>query len=812
MTGLSPAKSTTAVYSSNQHSHNSNLNTQSHQTYPIAQSISTSHDPDHLSYSRHMESSESARCLSMTNPENESFDKLSSFLSASSSLSGSQQHPVDDDDDEEYSNDDEQYNSKCSNTIPENTNFPSSSQKQFKEKTKNNDQTPISSPSSSSSFDLQKNHLLTSQQIVQRMNDASNYSTNIGSKSSSKTNLNSDNHYSISSNASKRFRFKHYHKPKVTDSPRLVFLCQQFVKESNIDCLALIARRRGLPPKLRHLIWPLLIANHPYVLNPSIRTETTASFSKELIPVNRISNEISRYLKKLQYVKRNINHTRLTSSNNNSNTNSTNYPVGPLAPEMSSRPISKDINTHPYFSSVSPLANGISDASSDQVTLSSYPSMSNISNNSFSTNQNNSDDYDSRYKAIIQDSIEFFLKKWGHIIPYEPGMVYAAFALAEWVDPLPSQSSFDPTKRDNESQIDSQSGSISTSSPTESSSLSLKSLQSIPYSFREVYSNFMLILCHSPSDQAEESNSASSHTGRYSGSSYGKQTASSITNRISFFLSAFRRLLPELAEHFDEEDVLAGTGGDEWLLYWIKWLGSKVWDKRDRGRIWDMCLGWRIESDIPSDSQFSEAVMKTVSKLNGGFFTTDEDNNIVITKEGNNDRFDVDSMELPINTPQSFGENQNKSNDSTPEIESSAHNTSVDELSSSFSLNLQISSSISSNNTSNSNSKPHDTSPPSTGIVIDLSQVETELGPDPFWTPLDLEEDGVPKTQIEPLTEHLFVCLALLKSKFSTLIELDQSEIRGCLSKLYRSKDIESVIAEAGELWRNWQYTEELDD
>ncbi|ODV69088.1 RabGAP/TBC, partial [Hyphopichia burtonii NRRL Y-1933] len=69
-----------------------------------------------------------------------------------------------------------------------------------------------------------------------------------------------------------------------------------------------------------------------------------------------------------------------------------------------------------------------------------------------------------------------------------------------------------------------------------------------------------------------------------------------IEERVSFFIYILRKLLPELSNFFQEEQILNkfGSSDDEWLIWWLKYGGSKVWSPLDRGRIWDSILGWRI--------------------------------------------------------------------------------------------------------------------------------------------------------------------------------------------------------------------------
>jgi hypothetical protein len=187
------------------------------------------------------------------------------------------------------------------------------------------------------------------------------------------------------------------------------------------------------------------------------------------------------------------------------------------------------------------------------------------------------------------------------------------------------------------------------------------------FSFHKIFEDLMLVILHMPQKAADGPSGPLDNPA---------------SSRLSLFITAFRTLLPELSSHFDEEDVLSSVGGDEWLLWWVKWLGAKVLYKRDRGRMWDMYFGWR---------------------------------------------------------PNSVTENA------------------------------------------------------------------AGAGVGPFWDPMHLESTEV----VDMFAQHMFVCLAILKSKKNTLLELDQSEIREYLGRVSKCDDMESIVYEAGELWRRWQVAEE---
>ncbi|KAA8915666.1 hypothetical protein TRICI_002178 [Trichomonascus ciferrii] len=322
-------------------------------------------------------------------------------------------------------------------------------------------------------------------------------------------------------------RFKHYLKPTVSDSPELVSLCQQYIEDKDVEGLARLARNRGLPPDLRQYAWPLLLENHPYVLEPNIIPEfPTQPVSDEIIPVRRVRNDISRYRRRLKPMIRYNNNFQISSNQSARST--------PLSTSPSS-PTSATAN-----GTVTPKRVGEVD---DTAALSEYLSESLE---------------DQRFN-VIQEAIETFLGKWGKLIPYESGITWVAFALADWVNPV-----YEMKK--------------SSTSNASTPEMTPVSEWEPGFSFSTVFEHFMLVMFHSPKPKGD--------------GPYGP-CDSPITDRISSFLSVFRKMLPEISAHFDEEDVLSNIGGDEWLIWWIKWLGAKVWNLNDRARVWDMYLGWR---------------------------------------------------------------------------------------------------------------------------------------------------------------------------------------------------------------------------
>lgn len=630
---------------------------------PAAPGVHTQFDPDHKSYTRLEESSEHAHqdaTAKYASKDVKDLSELSSSLSASSSLSGSSRRP----------------------------NFhDQSSSLGLASHTGSNEDGNENQFDGGSSITEYSASLSASTKPDPEMLALSP----TGSRESSELSEQASSTSTTSSQAKHKNpkTFKHFTKPKVTASPRLVYLAEKFIRDNNITGLALIARRRGLPPKLRQYAWPLLLASHPYVQSPNLEGHPYAPMptSREMqVPIKKIEKEVQRFLQK------------------------------------------RDRTQH--------------SASTTSTTVSS-------SANSIKSGQSTTDKHrqevlhalnEKRGKAVVA-AIAAFLEKYGHIIPYERIMVDLAFALADWVDPVcrleDLATLYDGTSTCTPDVSSIQSEDATTPSATTNSggvneslatNFSFQSLSfTLPYSFTTVFEHLMHVVFHAPKDKRKFGN-----------------TAGVATNRISYLLTGLRQMLPELADHFDEEDICVSSAsmdsGDEWLVWWNNWLGVRGWDRTDRARVWDIYFGWRPSS--------SDVLVDMESKTNVG--------------NGHQKQQSQTFYSMPYD-----------------------------------SHDFEISDNV---------------------LSLDMDELEQELGPDPFWSPnvVDDDDDDSAHTSVRipssPLIDHIFICIAILKSRARLLLELDQSEIRSALGRLDQCKNIENVIVEAGECWRNWTHNEQVEN
>lgn len=355
--------------------------------------------------------------------------------------------------------------------------------------------------------------------------------------------------------------------------------CKEFLDTKNHHGLALIARQKGIPPFLRFKIWPILLKYHPYVVNPFIQPDrviinSDKDDSKEKSQANsdaeiaddiraKIKKDLTKYIQRLKY-----------SSNI----------ATPTALEWEI----------------------------------------------FETLEN----------AVLR-----FVTKWGRIIKYDSYLTWFALNLAEWFPPIEG-TPWVLVGRDNPSM----SSSFTLNFMDEYSNYIdnvpnlkeyLQNLVSdslfVNMSFSHVYERLVLVLLHSPLEKVkkrQESQSSGHSSDTSSSNSYSGEernphqvnrtilpvTGGTIEERVSFFISSLRKVLPELLNYFHEEHILNkfGAHDDEWLIWWLNYCGSKVWSKYDRGRIWDVLFGWRVRNPKKDQHYYFEKLKlspKFIAKL-----------------------------------------------------------------------------------------------------------------------------------------------------------------------------------------------------
>lgn len=620
--------------------------------------------------------------------------------------------------------------------------------------------------------------------------------------------VSTDSSLAISTVSSKYQGRRYTGKLPISDIPELVELCSQCLKTQNVTGLAMLARQVGLPPHLRCKIWPILLKSHPFVQNPYIEIDIDEDYEDEevnyRIPVKDIKFDLRKYLR------------------------------------SSERYIPKVLNNE-------------------------MKELFEIQTKIFET---------------IEHAITKFLKKWSKIIHYNSSLTWIALGLAEWVPALPNSnyvlcgrddvakngtklrdindSSFEKLNNNN-SSISSNTSTCSAYSTDTNSSNDISSFNSIStgstdvsfesrqMTFAEMYERMLLVILHSPEqpdvegeedEEDEEDRSDNEEVERNQKNSERINSAANedingvndytnfkqysvlaekgglIKDRISFFLFCLRKLMPELYNYLAEEDCLNG----DWILWWLKYCGSKVWSRYDRGRTWDLILGYRtkFEEQEVNMQDLTELNFEQRNLLGQDIFWNPMDNvhdNIPGISDGKYQDLSVledDDGEQECKHDRSLSvlTLKSKQNEKTPILTFTESN-------------------------------PLD-------LTTDMAELDLDGDHESTTATVD-----IPFSKIHPHVEIIFIGLAFLESKEFTITELDHAEIKTLFNKLSSLKtdfgemnsfvgtrdendslhnlennhnenlldnsrksnrDIENILIEAGELWRKFLYINMIEE
>jgi len=622
---------------------------------------------------------------------------------------------------------------------------------------------------------------------------------------------------------------KYKGRPPVSEVPELLELCEDLYEQRNISGLAMLARQRGLPPSLRYKIWPVLLKYHPYVQHPYIEPDFDEDDEDDE------DNEADEEKEEEEYHSDNKDNKK-EGSNQGTNLNgrnvrfdSSSFCLNDSEDENGEKTNTKDTGKSADISKeidfdMKKYVRNSEKFKSAKMTP-EIKELYQLQEKIFST---------------IKHAILKFLNKWGSILKYSSGLTWIAFGLAEWVPPLigsefvlcgrddiakngtklrnVNDSYFERCESYNK-EYSSNSSTMETTpvisgSPRSISSLGNASLTSDgtnssqisgdvpkdpfrPMSFSEIFERLVLVILHSP-DPSERGRPTSTGI-EFQGYSQNKNRKSNqkleelpkfggtIEDRVSFFFFGMRKLMPELYSYLSDEDCLKG----DWILWWLKYCGSKEWSRYDRGRTWDMLLGFRInchhfERDIPYLNNLTDDQIALLGP--DLFWYLNADDSVI-----NNGHQDVSTL--------SSGKGRRSRG-----------------------------------------------SRKSSSLITLLNQVSVGDNHTATFSTLSLEDRSdrvserfiqLPFSVIDPHIQIVFISLAFLKSKEFTIMELDQSEIIQLFSRLSSLKtseirsfvsaeenanghmnhyvkksnrDIENIILEAGELWRKFIYMEMVEE
>lgn len=354
----------------------------------------------------------------------------------------------------------------------------------------------------------------------------------------------------------------------------------QLIKENDHNSLAYIARTCGIPPQLRHIVWPILLKYHPFVLSPNIMTNTLDFNIHHDDLESNDDHEVSHDRKKSN------------SSNNSDNANdhkphniNWNYKPETKDKEEILKNIQKDINKYIMV-----------------------------------------DHKDEDLEQIVIDCISKFLSKWGKIFKYESGLTWVCLSLMEWCSPyqymkdqgclkvLPGRSFYRSThghsnKKTNKGDLIKDSITANSNNQTlveisrnlfleypmvdgikelyENSEYNLLNRKTDIYA---LFEKTLLVFLHSPDLKSilinKQSRLSQDYSPVISGGDYNFNQ--------NLFYKIFEDCFPDLYQSFQEQlSDVTNTSQNSWISYWIKFGAVRTFNKSDRARLWDMMFGWR---------------------------------------------------------------------------------------------------------------------------------------------------------------------------------------------------------------------------
>jgi len=491
----------------------------------------------------------------------------------------------------------------------------------------------------------------------------------------------------------------------------------ELVRINDHDTLAYIARTSGIPPQLRHIVWPILLKYHPMCIAPNILSNIV-SWDPTMNTHHMIIEPSTNRSKRENSDKRSINNngkesqdvnstttttTTSTTTNNNNNTNLKYYKKN-----KNESANTNDSNNDSEFDKYNELDND-NEIDNDDIALekaivhdlqkyfkirtkiknSATTTTTTTPNNNSSNNTNidtslhssrtcSHNDSDllttaNELKIIdaLKDAILKFTKKWSKVYKYESGLSWIALGLAEWFPVLQSSDSNDEYSHNNkcngpvilsgkkhvhgpsqpsvpittnnskvtneaiinvldrpDNDMAALSSVSSTTKPTtaptnchkQSTSLTFlyseyplpESLQDqLPgeyiFNFVDMYERLLLVILHSPDSEISTENinkdfpSKSSYLSNY----FPILSGGDLSFQFQLFFKVFSSILPELFQPLNDESSLQPNSvRSSWLYWWIKCAGARSLQRQDRGRIWDLLLGWRPKPNMDAMNFF----------------------------------------------------------------------------------------------------------------------------------------------------------------------------------------------------------------
>ena len=464
---------------------------------------------------------------------------------------------------------------------------------------------------------------------------------------------------------------------------QLIDFVIELIKINDHDTLAYIARTSGIPPQLRHYVWPILLKYHPMCISPNILSNIVSydpTLNTYHMIIDTSTNSKKDKEKEKEKEKEKDIHTIKENETINNIKNSLTDTTAEI-PQDEEKDYDIELekriihDLQKYFKMRTNIKNDstTNDTNTTNTTNSNSNNTSHNVNNStmntatdmphkhpFLTKENEAEIIDTLKNAILN-----FTNKWSKVYKYESGLAWIALGLAEWFPPIVStddklEHSSGPiilsgkkhvhgpinshtssssgtasakysnkdndntglNKIDSDATIASSNASISTPITKVKKSSSLAHLyceyplpeylqDQLPdnyiFNFTDLYERLLLVILHSPDCEIATNNinkdfpSKSSYLSNY----FPILSGGDLSFQFQLFFKVFSSILPELYQPLNDESSLQPNSiRSSWLYWWIKCSGARSLQRQDRGRIWDLLLGWRPKPNMDAMNFF----------------------------------------------------------------------------------------------------------------------------------------------------------------------------------------------------------------
>lgn len=391
--------------------------------------------------------------------------------------------------------------------------------------------------------------------------------------------------------------------PEHEQAMEFIRACYRCIETDNVDALVPLIREHGCPPHLRYRVWPMLLKKHPFVAHPYIEPNYASDVDSTHVPIRDIRSDLRRYFRK-----------NLRQHGPGADVpRAENEPYSPLL--LVEQRIFKTLEysivrflrkwgrLFKYEAGLAWIALGLAEwypplhNNKHYVEYAGSPALKyvlvgkDMSLGRFERMYRRGlsrpveEKDDSSQSASLPDSDDAAstvstsgtsTASSGRLFLEDPDLCESSCVIGLETEFNVHYDNFLENNADFEA-FERQMIQVDASVPLRHRLL-----------FPEVFERLVLVILHVPEEERKAGESPVSLA----------SSGGTVDERLSFFHYLLRTQLNDVSSFFREEGVLSLTlnltgTGDDWLLWWIRWSGARAFRKGDRGRLWDLLIGWR---------------------------------------------------------------------------------------------------------------------------------------------------------------------------------------------------------------------------